>query len=325
MRDIDGSAVPGQKRYVKARALAVVAATFLGACQGASDEPAPRDGGPEATNAPAAVFGRRGQTGGSSGSRGGTAGGGRPGSGGGAGGAAGGGSAWTPTPGMTWQWQLTGTIDQTVDAQMFDVDLFDTPAATVAALHAAGRRVVCYLSAGTFESWRPDASLFPASVKGNTVSGFQDENWLDVRQWSVLQPILEARMDLCTSKGFDGIELDNVDGYANRTGFPLTAADQLAFNRNLARSAHARNLSVALKNDIDQVADLVEQFDWALNEQCFEYDECSALQPFVAAHKAVFNVEYNLATTSFCPQAKTLGFSSMRKHLSLDAYRVACP
>ena len=324
MCDIDVSAVRGQKRSVNGRALAVVAAIFLGACQGASDEPAPPDGGPEATSAPAAVFGRRGQTGGSSGSRGGTAGGGRAGSGGGAGGAAGGGAAWAPTPGMTWQWQLTGTIDQTVDAQMFDVDLFDTPAATVASLHAAGRRVVCYLSAGTFESWRPDASLFPASVKGNTVSGFQDEKWLDVRQWSVLQPILEARMDLCTSKGFDGIELDNVDGYANRTGFPLTAADQLAFNRNLARSAHARNLSVALKNDIDQVADLVGQFDWALNEQCFEYDECNALQPFIQAHKPVFNVEYNLATTSFCPQAKTLGFSSMRKHLSLDAYRVPC-
>ena len=73
------------------------------------------------------------------------------------------------------------------------------------------------------------------------------------------------------------------------------------------------------------MADLVGQFDWALNEQCFEYGECNALQPFVQAHKAVFNVEYNLATSSFCPQAKALGFSSMRKHISLDAYRVPCP
>jgi hypothetical protein len=310
---------------VNGRSLALLAILFLGACQGASDEPAPGDGVSEATNVSAAILGRRGRTGGSSGSRGGHAGGGRAGSGGGAGGAAGGGAAWTPTPGMTWQWQLTGTVDQSVDATMFDVDLFDTPAETVSSLHAAGRRVICYVSAGTFESWRPDASLFPASVKGNAVSGFQDEKWLDIRRWSVLQPILEARMDLCTSKGFDGIELDNVDGYTNRTGFPLTAAEQLAFNRDLASSAHARNLSVALKNDIDQVPDLVGQFDWALNEQCFEYGECSALQPFVEAHKAVFNVEYNLATASFCPQAETLGFSSMRKHLSLDAYRVACP
>jgi hypothetical protein len=332
MRDIEDSAVAGspafvrgQERSVNGRSLAFLATLFLGACQGASDEPAPGDAGPEPTNAPAAIFGRPGRSGGSSGSRGGTAGGGRAGAGGGAGGAAGGGVAWTPTPGMSWQWQLTGTIDQSVDGLMFDVDLFDTPAETVSSLHAAGRRAVCYVSAGTFENWRPDASLFPASVKGNAVSGFQDEKWLDIRQWSVLQPILEARMDLCARKGFDGIELDNVDGYTNGTGFPLTAADQLAFNRDLARSAHARNLSVALKNDIDQVADLVGQFDWALNEQCFEYDECNALQPFLDAHKAVFNVEYNLATSSFCPRAKALGFSSMRKHLSLDAYRVACP
>jgi len=305
------------------RSLALLATLFLGACQGADDEPAPGDAGSAATNAPAAIWGRR--TGGSSGNRGGTGGGGRAGSGGGAGGAAGGAAGWRPTPGMTWQWQLEGTIDQNVNAQVFDVDLFDTPAATVASLHAAGHRVVCYFSAGTFENWRPDASQFPASVKGNAVSGWQGERWLDVRQWSVLQPILEARMDLCRSKGFDGIEPDNVDGYENRPGFPLTAADQLAFNRALAASAHARNLSVALKNDIDQVRDLVGQFDWTINEQCFEFAECNALQPFVDAGKAVFNVEYNLPLSSFCPKADAMGFSSMLKHESLDAYRVPCP
>jgi hypothetical protein len=330
MREIDVSGAAGSpafgrgpKRSVNGRALAVLATLLLGACQGESDELGPGDAGPNSTNAPAAIWGRR--TGGSSGSRAGAGGGGRAGSGGGAGGAAGAAGTWNPTPGMSWQWQLTGTIDQSVDAQMFDVDLFETPAATVASLHAAGRRVVCYVSAGTFENWRPDAASFPAAVKGNRVSGWPDEQWLDIRQWSVLQPILEARMDLCRSKGFDGIELDNVDGYGERTGFPLTAADQVTFNRALASSAHARNLSVALKNDLDQVPDLVGQFDWALTEQCFEYDECDALQPFLKAHKAVFDVEYNLATSSFCPQSKTLGLSSMRKHLSLDAYRVPCP
>ena len=131
-------------------------------------------------------------------------------------------------------------------------------------------------------------------------------------------------MDLCKSEGFDGIELDNVDGYTNDTGFPLTATDQLTFNGNLASSAHARGLSVALKNDLDQVPDLVGRFDWALNEQCFEYDECDGLQPFLDAGKAVFNVEYNLQTSQFCPQAKAMRFSSMLKDVALDAYRVPC-
>lgn len=255
--------------------------------------------GPAATTGPAAISGMKGEAGVA--------------------------ISWSPTAGMTWQWQLTGTIDQSVAAQMFDVDLFDTPTDTVASLHAAGRAVVCYVNAGAFETWRPDAALFPTSVKGNGVSGWPGEQWLDVRQWSVLQPILEARMDLCRSHGFDGIELDNVDGYMNDTGFPLTATDQLAFDRALASSAHARGLSVGLKNDLDQVPSLVGQFDWALNEQCFELGECDALRPFLDARKAVFNVEYNLATSSFCPQAQAMGLSSILKHESLDAYRVACP
>jgi hypothetical protein len=235
------------------------------------------------------------------------------------------GAIWMPAASSSWQWQLTGTIDQTVAAQMFDVDLFDTAATTVASLHNLGHKVVCYVSAGSFEDWRPDAAQFPAGVKGNGLDGWPGEQWLDVRQWTALRPVIEARMDLCRSKGFDGIELDNVDGYQNDTGFPLVAADQLAFNRALAASAHARGLSVGLKNDLDQVRDLVTTFDWALNEECFTYDECDQLTPFVAAGKAVFNVEYTLTTAQFCPQARSMGFNSLSKHLSLDAYRVACP
>ena len=284
--------------------LAILAAFAVPACQGAS--PGSSQGGA-----------------GAGGTARGSGGGGSRGSGGG--GAAGGPAVWSPTTGTTWQWQLKGTIDQTVSAQMFDLDLFDAPEDVVASLHAAGHPVVCYANAGVFESWRPDAAMFPAAVKGNADPGWQGEQWLDIRQWSVLKPILEGRMDLCRSKGFDGIELDNVDGYSNDTGFPLTAANQLTFNRALAASAHARGLSVGLKNDLEQAADLVGQFDWALNEQCFEYGECAALKPFVDARKAVFNVEYNLSTSAFCPQAKTMGLSSILKNVALDAYRVACP
>ena len=45
---------------------------------------------------------------------------------------------WVPAPGTTWQWQLSGRIDQSVKAEMYDIDLFDTSAATVASLHRAG-------------------------------------------------------------------------------------------------------------------------------------------------------------------------------------------
>jgi hypothetical protein len=231
---------------------------------------------------------------------------------------------WIPRPDTTWQWQLTTPVNRSVKAQMFDIDLFDNSAATVAALHARGRRVVCYLDAGTYEPDRPDQADFPAEVIGTELPDWPGEHWLDIRRLDVLGPILERRLDLCRRKGFDAVEPDNVDAYANDSGFPLTAADQLGFNRFLARAAHARGLSIGLKNDLDQVAALEPQFDWALNEQCFQYRECDRLQPFVRAGKAVFVVEYELATSRFCARARAARFMAMRKRYALDAWRQPC-
>lgn len=78
------------------------------------------------------------------------------------------------------------------------------------------------------------------------------------------------------------------------------------------------------KNDLDQISTLLPYYDWVLDEQCFEYTECSKLVPFINAGKAVMEVEYNLNPSSFCPKANAMNFNSMKKHLSLGAYRVAC-
>jgi hypothetical protein len=142
--------------------------------------------------------------------------------------------------------------------------------------------------------------------------------------WRLLGPILEARLDRCASKGFDAVEFDNLDGYQNDTGFQLTGDDQLTFNTWLANQAHTQGLSAALKNDLDQVTQLLPYFDWALDEQCFQYQECRKLAPFTSAGKAVMEVEYRLRTTQFCPQANQRNFNSLKKHLRLDAYRVPC-
>ena len=80
----------------------------------------------------------------------------------------GGTTAWRPAAVMSWQIQLTGTVDTTFDVQMFDIDLFDVDASVVATLHHKGPKVICHTSAGSFEDWRSDAASFPASVLGNT-------------------------------------------------------------------------------------------------------------------------------------------------------------
>jgi hypothetical protein len=236
---------------------------------------------------------------------------------------AGSGRIWTPAPRTTWQWQLTTPVQQSVRAQIFDIDLFDNPASVVRALHHRRRHVICYLDAGTYEDFRSDAHRFPQSVLGKS-NGWPGERWLDVRRLSALEPIMRARLELCRRKGFDGVEADNVDGYANDTGFPLTGAQQLTYNRWLAHTAHRLGLSIALKNDLDQVPALERDFNYALDEQCFEYSECSKLRPFVRAHKAVFEVEYNLAPSQFCARANALGFMAMRKNSDLSASRQPC-
>ncbi len=230
---------------------------------------------------------------------------------------------WVPEQGVQWQLQLQGRLDLTVDAPVYELDGADTSADTVARLHAQGRRAICYFSAGSWEDWRADADAYPKSLLGKS-NGWPGERWVDIRRLDALKPILSKRLDICRAKGFDAVDPDNVDGYTNDTGFPLTAAQQLTFNTWLAKAAHRRGLSIGLKNDLDQIPQLARVYDFAVNEQCVQYDECQALEPFLRQGKAVFHVEYELTRPQFCPRVPT-GFSSIRKRYDLQAWRKPCP
>jgi hypothetical protein len=167
-----------------------------------------------------------------------------------------------PPPRATWQWQLSDLpVDTSACAAVYDVDLFTTGEDEIRALHDTRPRrgVICNFSAGSFQSERPDSDAFPEDVKGEPLDPpFEDELWLDVRS-QVVREIMRARLELAMNKGCDGVEPDNVDGYANQSGFDLSAQDQIDFNIFLAEEAHAHGLSVGLKNDVDQLADLVEE------------------------------------------------------------------
>jgi hypothetical protein len=232
---------------------------------------------------------------------------------------------WRPAKGLTWQIQIDGgVVDQSVDAEVYEVDLFETPASVVRQLQDRGRRVICYFSAGSWEPYRPDAGDYPESVMGPHIDGWPDERWVDIRQADVLGPLLGARLDLCAEKGFDGADPDWLDHHTQPTGFGITAAEQLAFNRMLAGMAHERGLAIGLKNDLDQVAELAGVFDFAVVEQCAEYDECHLVRPFLDRGKPVFHVEYDLPTSAFCAESRRLGLSSIRKRLGLDPWRETC-
>lgn len=237
------------------------------------------------------------------------------------------GTRWQPPPRFSWQWQLTGEFDASIAAEVYDLDLFESDARQIAALRAAGKHTICYLSAGSFEDWRPDAGQFPASVLGINYEGWPGERWLDIRRIDQLAGVLTARLDLCKHKGFDAVEPDNIDGYTNETGFALTPADQLAFNRWLAAEAHARGLSIGLKNDPDQAAELADDFDWALTEDCFVEGWCAEMLPFAQRGKPVLMAEYTdtgVELAALCAEASRLGYNAILKDRELDAAIEIC-
>jgi hypothetical protein len=236
-------------------------------------------------------------------------------------------SQWQPKPGNTWQYQLSGKVDISIDAEVFDIDMVETAQSDIQALHDKGRKVVCYFDTA-YEPGRSDSKALEP-YKGNPVDGWPGQYWLDVRQKAVVDVML-ARIAVAESKDCDGVEADDVDARSNDPGFPLTATDQQGFITKLADAAHARGLAFGLKNDLEEVKQLVGHADFAINEQCFEYDECDSLQPFLSASKPVFNVEYtdgNLSSLGdkVCPKAKALGLSAVIKHLELGAERYGCP
>ncbi|MFQ5490583.1 MAG: endo alpha-1,4 polygalactosaminidase [Phycisphaerae bacterium] len=245
------------------------------------------------------------------------------------------GSWYRPSTDTTWQWQLQpndqGRINTTYDVDLYDIDLFDVDQTVIADLQADGRRVICYFSAGTFEDFRDDAGAFDQADLGNTLDDFADERWLDIRSAGV-QAIMLDRLDLAVAKGCDGVEPDNVTGFENDSGFDLTATDQLAFNRFIANAAHQRGLSVGLKNDLEQIAQLLDYFDFAVNEQCHEFDECEVYDALIGAAKPVFNAEYAdrfvdepAVRDAMCADARGQGLRTLVLPIDLDdAFRFSC-
>jgi hypothetical protein len=239
---------------------------------------------------------------------------------------------WLPRQNETWQLQLHGTINTSYEARVYDLDLFDTPQQTIDMLKAQGKHVVCYFSAGSSENWRADYSLFVAGDKGKKLNGWPGENWLDTRSKNV-RKIMLSRLDFARTKRCDGVDPDNVDGYANNSGFPLDSTTQLDFNLFIATAAHARGLSVALKNDIEQIESLATVFDFAVNEQCNFYNECDKYLAFTRQGKAVFNVEYASkyrrntagARDKLCHSASSTKIRTLVLPLQLDdSFRYSC-
>lgn len=232
---------------------------------------------------------------------------------------------YKPKVDVRWQIQLTGNLNTSFDVELYDVDLFDTSKEKIAELKKAGRKVICYFSAGSSEDWRPDYASIDASIKGKNLDGWPGEKWLDISS-PLAEKLYISRVKIAKDKGCDGVDPDNVDGYTQNSGFTITKAQQLSFNKMMAREAHKLGLSVGLKNDLDQAAELAADFDFSVNEQCQEYKECELLNPFLKLGKPVLNIEYKKAKAdASCAYAKEANLRTLVLPLDLDgSERRAC-
>ncbi|MES1184215.1 MAG: endo alpha-1,4 polygalactosaminidase [Myxococcales bacterium] len=237
------------------------------------------------------------------------------------------GGYWKPTAGLTWQWQLSEEVGTPLDVDVYDID-WEADKATVDKLHGAGIKVICYVSVGSWEDFRPDAKDFPSAVIGNDYDGWPGEKYVDIRS-DALRAVMNARFDLCQRKGFDAIEPDNMDVFelGQDSGFPLTEKDGIAYAKWLANAAHSRGLGIGQKNAASITGDIAATYDWALTESCYsDGNWCGDVKAYATANKPVFMCEYEAASFgAACSAWKPKSYSPILKSLDLDAPVTFCP
>ena len=197
---------------------------------------------------------------------------------------------------MRWDWQIgvVTPVQRTGSAavDLYDVDGWLTTTAEVRAMHTtwqaatlARPKVACYLDAA-WENYRPDASpvgyggRFPPDTLGKIYYGYPDERWLDFRQLDALKPMLEARIRMCAEKGFDAVEIDDIDSFdpPGTTGFHLTPGDAQNFLAYTFNLIHRYGMTALWKNSPLLSSWGRRYTDGAVVEECYVGHGCVASQ-----------------------------------------------
>lgn len=235
---------------------------------------------------------------------------------------------WRPSMQDSFDWQYNQPFDFRRLTSTINLDAFDADPAFLESLRARGVRPICYVNVGAWEDWRPDKHTFPKSIIGKAYVGWEGERWLDIRRMKTVLPIMRARFRLCREKGFFAIEVDNIDNFQQDTGFKITRAHQLRYNRALAKEAHSVGLAIAMKNAPEFAAELADVYDWVIAEDCFKWKWCGMMTPFILRGKPVVTIEYpenGRKPLSHCEEARRLGIQIVVKRRRLDGWSRRCP
>ncbi|MFG3258943.1 endo alpha-1,4 polygalactosaminidase [Streptomyces sp. NPDC048172] len=146
---------------------------------------------------------------------------------------------------------------------------------------ADGLYNICYVNAfqaqpGAEDEW---GDLLLRDADGEVVYDKEwDEAFLDLRTADKRERIAKKVgrwIGSCAEKGFQAVEPDNYDSYTRAPGKLLTAGQAQAFIKLLSARAHEQGLAIGQKNTPDLAAAReANGLDFAVAEECGEYDEC---------------------------------------------------
>ncbi len=232
---------------------------------------------------------------------------------------------YVPASDVRWFAQLDGAVDLAQPAELFYLDPDQQDADQLAALRARGRHYLCYLSAGTVESFRADAKDFPDSAIGNVLPGFANEHWLDVRD-AMVRELMARRVTAFAALGCDGVPASSLAVHAADTGFDLTLTDALDYARWLAERIHAAGMSSGLTGPIALTSELWPTFEFGLAIGCVNNSQCSEYAAFNRAQKTVLHLELGdeTAAPDLCNASKALGFNALVSDPGFTGHCIAC-
>ena len=198
-----------------------------------------------------------------------------------------------PPAGVVIDYQLSEGYDPAPGVAGVVRDSADVP--------ASGLYSICYINGfqsqpADRETWLADNPDLVLLDGGQPVidADWPDELILDTSDAGKRDRIAAIMADdfsACAEKGFDAVEIDNLDSYG-RSGGRLDRDGAIALASLYAATAHAAGLAIAQKNSAELGKRGRDEagFDFAVAEECQRFDEC-ALYTSVYGD-LVFDIEY---------------------------------
>jgi hypothetical protein len=182
--------------------------------------------------------------------------------------------SWTPNAGLDYQ--LGGAYPPPSGVGVVSRDRNADP--------APGLYNICYVNGFPIQPdeeafWldeHPDPILRDAGG-APVIDADWDEMLLDVRtpdRRARIAAIVGGWIDGCTARGFDAVEIDDLDTFSRSSGL-LSENDCVAQMALSSARAHARGLAIAQKNAAELVGRRAELgTDFVVAEECNRYEEC---------------------------------------------------